>query len=1173
MRTIKRNVNEVNTSLSSYNKIVKYYNQLEWKGIVENKNLFTTDQQSQADAKNVYVDDYGSLVSRPVLHRAPLSRDILPINSELIDTITYGKVKIYVSNEEYAFENHYKIVAVGDSTAILKDINDYHISTIENYIICFNNKGAKIFDINNQSAGWQDLNKFVEIPVIKRVVGSEITEYNKNQFTSQYKEQYIWSNVSKPQLPSSGYNVSKGIDLTVNADNSPFNWHIPVSTGEGTLDKTQLMQYMTFRKIQATVDTSGMSSVNGALPQGRFASKGNIICISDNTGVSVSFDNGSTFTKEYLPYSQEKYEGFIADITDDGLYYMRVNHDGVHVLSLGDLRDKNEVRWELISPWNDSSKTIQGTFSTFSLNLNNKGYQYCAHFITKDIFAFIVETNVGPVLWFMAPGLVGHSSIGYNPNSTNGTTGHNTPILSEDTIDAKYVGTLCCSEVFQRDFANSFCLAIENKYTWSNGVESAMRNASLRIIKDHGTVLENANKDGSYQSERKVEKDYYTIAITILGNRMSNTSFFTNIILPGSQCIKYTDGTYEPLCFDNRHWNDTFATMGIFGPSPVDYGGSIDTHSNTGYNIAQTISSSGTEVESFPSTKSGGNTNWIFNYPPRNIRVNSIQKISKWSVGKYAGQEYNDQSQYTGHVSVGLWQIKGSVFIENLPELNDENNADMSRYYDTCWYEFTAEFGFPKDELSCYGAFQLTARMISYSELTVPFKVGSTDYFLGNAAYVPAYNYSTNTDWYSVWLDTPTQIWDNDSDRNFGETLIGENGRLFIRCNNEVYTNILNDEDTVTIDYYYGTESTDKYTQIPNVSYSDTELYLGFNNQLSITANTKDSDGNILFNLPKLNNQKFIENITNIINISTTDIALFFEDNIVICSKVQDETLGYRYDYYPSKLSTGTRLGDSVINTIEGNYTIFPTKRGLAFMNYQAFMATTDQVLTYITDNIEDRYDEFYKESESIKIIQKRTKLFLTNGTNKILIYDLEAGAWWYWELPNLQYNSLFRIKKLTTDQIDLFVVGRRLYKFGDQIREYKDFEALSQDEWGEDSWGTTLPQKIDWFIISQPLHMKAINYYKNLKQLIFQILDDNNDDKQHTITVQIRCYRKKLDTKEPELIAFKIEELRTFVKRFNYWKINEVQYALGSDNETLIPTKLRLNGVSIKYELGEEVR
>ena len=37
------------------------------------------------------------------------------------------------------------------------------------------------------------------------------------------------------------------------------------------------------------------------------------------------------------------------------------------------------------------------------------------------------------------------------------------------------------------------------------------------------------------------------------------------------------------------------------------------------------------------------------------------------------------------------------------------------------------------------------------------------------------------------------------------------------------------------------------------------------------------------------------------------------------------------HDYRP-----GIRSGDSVINTRDGAYTLFPTSQGLAFMNYQA---------------------------------------------------------------------------------------------------------------------------------------------------------------------------------------------------------------------------------------------
>ena len=35
-----------------------------------------------------------------------------------------------------------------------------------------------------------------------------------------------------------------------------------------------------------------------------------------------------------------------------------------------------------------------------------------------------------------------------------------------------------------------------------------------------------------------------------------------------------------------------------------------------------------------------------------------------------------------------------------------------------------------------------------------------------------------------------------------------------------------------------------------------------------------------------------------------------------------------------------------------------------------------------------------------IRIMQFRNRLLLTNGTGTILLYDLEALAWWKWEVP-----------------------------------------------------------------------------------------------------------------------------------------------------------------------------
>lgn len=1172
MRTIKRNVNEVNTSLSSYTKLVKYHNQLEWKGIVENKNIFTTDQLSQADAKNVYVDDHGSLVSRPVLLREPLNKEILPTNSELVDSITYGKIKIYVSNEYLNSENHYKVVVVAnDTSATLSDLTKYHISTIDNYIICFNNIGAKVFDINNQSKGWQDLSNFVEVPVIKRVVGNEITTYPTNQFTSKYKEEYIWSNNSNPDLPKGERGTVK-----VNSNVSNETW---------TLDQVStLTDYRVLKKINYNItdmDSAGRTDNFISMAQG-------IICIGTGEYVDISFNQGDSFSRFWYPNHGKFLR--IASISDDGQYYFFVASDAVYRLNIG------EGEWTAIYVHNESDKQIGENWTTVDAGYYgsiNKD-QALWHFATGDMFVFMLYTSPSencraelPVLWFLGPYITGYDSIPVDKwNTTTPPSGANdnygAPTMKEyQKIDVKYRGTLSCSVALcrqpfdsasttkQETVGNPFEVVDPNlNSSYSTRVQSP---TFLKIFLDKGYVREGMTFSAEPSSTTSptlgtpVSKSYASIMCGLAGSLANSHGTIVNgtfcYILPGYFCGEYVynNNSFTEALDIKPFWNNRYyfsnegttisnlpAIAGYIGINNLKKWGSED---DSWYKPNLVTVLKGPNSNNYFSEARFESISCIGSADNGNGSVYIIRgKIYK---GRYNTLDLSDDGYYDFTWTLGrpINKAQSDILIEgaltNEITLDNQFVRIIYQGHNDNYYEVTTERNNTPIQLN--GSVAISNEVLYYYE-------GDTR----TAQYITVDN----------WSKIGPNPW-----RAYNATKIIPDGSyyLVILADGKMYTNRLNDNETASIIFTYDTNV--KYTRVPDVSYSNTEMYLGFDNKLSITMNTRDDGGNILLSLPDINDQKFIENITNIINISTTEVALFFEDNIIICSKVQDETLGYRYDYYPTKLSTGTRLGDSVINTIEGTYTIFPTKRGLAFMNYQAFMATTDQVLTYITDNIESRYDKFYAESDMIKIVQRRDKLYITNGTNGIYIYDLARGAWWYWELPNLQNNARFEIKKLTTDQIDLFVIGRRLFKFGDQIREYKDFEALNSDDWGEDSYSTPLPQKIEWFIMSQPLHMNAPNYYKNLKQLVFQLLDDNQDNKQHTILVQIQCYRKKLDIKVPELIAFKIDELRTFVKRFNYWKINEIQYALGSDNETLIPTRLRLNGVSIKYELGEEVR
>jgi hypothetical protein len=216
-------------------------------------------------------------------------------------------------------------------------------------------------------------------------------------------------------------------------------------------------------------------------------------------------------------------------------------------------------------------------------------------------------------------------------------------------------------------------------------------------------------------------------------------------------------------------------------------------------------------------------------------------------------------------------------------------------------------------------------------------------------------------------------------------------------------------------------------------------------------------------------------------------------------------------------------------------------------MNYQADVASTEQVVDYVTNNIRAIWNDFYLAG-CIKMVQMKDYVYLSNGTTTYLMLDLRNLSWWSLVSP-------FVITKIVTDQLKFNIISNGLYQYDFNHTIYKD----------------VLTRNIDWEVESQPNHFNAPTYYKNLKQLIFQLEESTNVDQ--TLSVQIILYRKHFALKDLEAISFKIEAYKTYVKRFNYWKINEMQWALESDSDNANPAQLRLNGISIKYEISEEVR
>ena len=165
MRTYKRNVPDINTS-SDLNKSNKYLTQLNFKGIKEEENIYSIDQESLSDALNVYVDEENHLTSRPSLQNDLSTKDLPYVISaqiygqhySLIEVHDAGKYTVYVletyrivgTNNLTSIYNIYILPKGYDKTELphnshLKNLTDYHISIVDNYIICFN-KDAFIDD-------------------------------------------------------------------------------------------------------------------------------------------------------------------------------------------------------------------------------------------------------------------------------------------------------------------------------------------------------------------------------------------------------------------------------------------------------------------------------------------------------------------------------------------------------------------------------------------------------------------------------------------------------------------------------------------------------------------------------------------------------------------------------------------------------------------------------------------------------------------------------------------------------------------------------------------------------------------------------------------------------------------------------------------------------------------
>lgn len=410
-----------------------------------------------------------------------------------------------------------------------------------------------------------------------------------------------------------------------------------------------------------------------------------------------------------------------------------------------------------------------------------------------------------------------------------------------------------------------------------------------------------------------------------------------------------------------------------------------------------------------------------------------------------------------------------------------------------------------------------------------------------------------------------------------------------------IVNNDLSDQNA-TIDLF--TEGIINYI-VPDHFAEVDNYYFSKGNTIYISSLSEYMDG-FQWYFPQINTEEFDYPITGLHPISTTELAIFQEDAIYYVVKQYNEQLKlYTYSYFKTRVNIGCKEGCDIITTFDGKYTLFASKRGLVAMSYQEFISSTEQALTYISDSIYSLFEAF--NISPIKLYQHGYWIYVyRQDSNYCLVFDIRNSSWWPFMY---KYNCT---KFLAIDNKTHFICKNQLHStydgFGDYEsnpqKPYRDVYYIKRSETNivEGQPVTTERMvkenvEIDWYILSQKLHLNAINYYKHIVNLTLNNVIDKKQKLSFTFTV--KNYRTDISKDAIgsivqegafnngsfiDEVTYTVDTISTFVQRVNFSKVTEFQYKLESNTKIENTQKtnlvaLSLANITVKYKIGSQVR
>jgi hypothetical protein len=1211
-RTFNRPPLTVNTPSASDIKQY-FFNQYKWKGLSSNNNFLSVDQETFSDCNNVYVDDEGLLKSRPSMKIKTVKRQnsgVEYVLSNIIDVWTFEYVTVYqtkLNNVYYLtfvnknVSNHIQVALQYTVDGEIKTYDKVKLVIADEKIFVFSEHSFNYYDMRENI--YASAEKFIHIPVVNVITDgiarSTKQLESKNILTDSYIIKYLYTSVDNINFEN-----FVGKKVTIKIDGISY----VIANFKRNNQVVFVGKYCGLSESNFTDEYIAGDYADG-LPLVFVSEKESLIVCSYSYTINEITKkptirwsiyhtvDGITFVR--LPETNDIIS--LPKISRDGNYCIVFKQDGPYIHSL--LETDDTLKYP---NWQNLLETIDSTtYHSWSIDLNqtneigslfNQSRVVNGYFRDDTVFAFVYGDGLSK------SGDPTYANF-YCVYSRGNNSLHRNEIFSSKSGDTSYYYSSDDVKVSNVSFASSTSGSdiirntVRTSTNLSNITFDYVHN-NIRVARAELTNLKYTQRCTYYYSGyRAFGPEWGSATFTgnlrivdknnnvIVDNKLSFTKDkYAPVTFPGDFSItSYNSWISEDAYFEYKISSEPIGSTTLPEGPALPYS---EVLTITPKALRIDIPTSGVKVNTLAGSYFA-NTNALM----PNVYVSYDKENSRQSIlVDFAATLLNTGDNSPYYRGVFHLEYDGVEQVDFFaPILQIDDNYVRSPIMDACMinsnvYSFArVEYDGVAQNTVVYTYILSDDRLVQNATLATRAIVSTetyaltnfrkqkvilsdpfgylitnkyffdyTDYTSVDTVYEPInllfeavpmaqYNDNSKTE---IYLATKTAVFSTTAD-----AVVSVDELIEGKQNNICPSNV------AVLSNYYFSEDNKLYISSPSSA-----LHIEDNGDiLKDTADFK-------WYFPEVNRQEFDYQITNLHVISNIDVAIFFEHSISYVNWDSDVSA---YRYYKSKMQTGCKNGCDVITTYDGKYVIFTSERGLVAMTYQEFTATTEQTLTYVSDEIFSLFQNYISKKNSsneIKLYKHQHWIFVyKQDSKKLLVFDTRTNSWW-------PITCLHNLTKLFTQDNELSILcNNKVFSLNKSDAAYYDYDGRNH--------------KIEWFIKSQKLHFNAINYYKHISNITFTSVHNKTNlqsELQNTgfsdFKLQVNNYRTRVDGNINDAddyisVNYTVDSARTYVLRLNYSKINEFEYMLSSNEENATDIPLSLNSITIKYKVGSQVR